>query len=641
MRYFSIITFHDVAWEVRMIVFLAPDEEIFVTATTTLSKTHPDIRIEQGLLSAGVLRAHELVRQGTEIIITRGGTASGIKEALPEMTVVEVPITGFDILRTVDLARQYGPHIGVVAFSSMIIGVDCLGPILDVELRHYLIQNEYEAEFRVLQAFREGADVVIGGVITGQVAKKHGVPCVLIRSGAEGILQSAQEAKRIFEARLLEKLKGILFRTVLDYSYEGVVSIDREERIVIFNPVASRITGIAGPDALGKPISQVLPRLNLDRLLHTGRDDLGQIIELHGTQSLCNKIPILVNEKISGVVATFQDTGKIQQWEAAIRKKIYAGGHTATFTFSDVIGSSRAILDAVAVAQEYAVTDSSVLITGETGTGKEVFAQSIHNASNRAQKPFVAINCAALPAQILESELFGYVGGAFTGANQKGKPGLLEIAHGGTLFLDEIAEMDYAIQSKLLRVIQEKKVMRLGSDRVLPVDVRIIAATNKNLKQRVSERQFRADLYYRLNVLRLRMPPLWERREDIGQFARILLRRFEKNPAQPLKWKPESIERLTQYEWPGNVRELQNTIERVVAVCRQSNITPDLVTRMMRDDEADEIGIPIHCAPITGSADEIRQALEKTRGKQLETAKLLGISRSTLWRRMKFLGLRD
>ena len=624
-----------------MIAFLAPDDDLFAIATSALSETHPDVRIEQGLLSAGALRARELVRQGTEIIITRGGTALAVKKALPEITVVEVPITGFDILRTIDQARQYGNRIGIVAFPSMVIGIDCLAPILNVDLRHYLIQTEYEAEFRVLQAFREGVDVVVGGVITGQVAHKHNVPCVLIRSGAEGVVQSVMEAKRIFEARLLEKLKGTLFRTVLDYSYEGVISIDQEEHVIIFNPVASRITGIPGSAALGKPISQVLPQLNLNRLIHTGRDELGQIIELQGTQILCNKLPVLVNEKISGAIATFQDTGKIQQWEAAIRKKIYAGGHTATFTFADVIGNSRIILDAVAVAQEFAVTDSSVLITGETGTGKEVFAQSIHNASNRAKKPFVAINCAALPAQILESELFGYVGGAFTGANQKGKQGLLEIAHGGTLFLDEIAEMDFAIQSKLLRVIQEKKVMRLGSDKVLPVDVRIIAATNKNLKQLVSERQFRADLYYRINVLRLRLPPLRQRREDIRQFAELLLRRFEKNAIQPLRWNPESIERLTQYEWPGNVRELQNTVERIVAICRQDSISPDLVTRMMGDDDTDDFADPAPILPVGKSATEIRHVLEQTHGRQAEAAELLGISRSTLWRRMKALGLRE
>jgi len=191
-----------------------------------------------------------------------------------------------------------------------------------------------------------------------------------------------------------------------------------------------------------------------------------------------------------GAVATFQDIGKIQQWEASIRKTIYPEEHRAVFTFEDIVGSSSQIRQCISIAEQYAALDSSILISGETGTGKEVFAQSIHNASDRGHRPFVAINCAALPAQILESELFGYVGGAFTGASQKGKPGLLEIAHGGTLFLDEISEMDYSLQSKLLRVIQERKVMRLGSDRVLPIDIRIITATNKNLKSRSQETSF-------------------------------------------------------------------------------------------------------------------------------------------------------
>ena len=623
-----------------MIAFLAPDDEIFATATATLSRTHPDIRLEQGLLSAGVARARELARQGIEIIITRGGTASGIKEALPDMTVVEVPITGFDILRTIDLARQYGPRIGIVAFPSMVIGIDCLGPILEVELRHYLIQNEYEADSRVLQAFQEGADVVVGGVITGQAAKKHRVPYVLIRSGSEGILQAAQEARRIYEARLLEKIKGKLFRTVLDYSYEGIVSIDCNAKIVIFNPVASRITGIAGAGALGKPIRQILPNLNLDRLLQTGHDELGQIIELNNVQILCNKVPILVDKKMSGAVATFQDTGKIQQWEAAIRKKIYAGGHIASFSFADIIGASASIRDAISMAREFAVTDSSVLITGETGVGKEVFAQSIHNASPRAQKPFVAINCAALPAQILESELFGYMGGAFTGASPKGKAGLLEIAHGGTLFLDEIAEMDFSIQSKLLRVIQEKRVMRLGSDRVVPVNVRIIAATNKNLKNRIAEQQFRADLYYRLNVLRLRLPSLRERKPDIRLFAEYLLQRHEKKVPRKLHWDTDALERLVQHEWPGNVRELQNIVERIVALCKQDTIPAELISRVMRDDDdLPEIPVETAARSAVNERDTIRQALAQTRGKLVATAELLGISRSTLWRKMKLLGL--
>ena len=623
-----------------MITFLAPDEKILATAREALACSHADIRVEQGLLSAGVEKARELIHDGTEIIISRGGTAKTIKETFPDIIVVELPITGFYILRTVHQARRMGRRGGVVAVASMILGIDCLPPILDVELRQYLIENEFEAEAKVLQALRDGAEVIVGGVITGHEARKHNVPHVLIHSGAEGILQSVLEAKRIYAARLAEKLKGALFRTVLDYSYEGVVSINREQQIVICNPAASNISGILQDEALGKPISQALPRLTLERLLLTGREELGQIIELPTSQILCNKIPILVNGKIAGAVATFQETGKIQQWEAAIRKKIYAGGHTASFTFSDIIGSSPSIRDAISMAREFAVTDSSVLITGETGVGKEVFAQSIHNASPRAQKPFVAINCAALPAQILESELFGYMGGAFTGASPKGKAGLLEIAHGGTLFLDEIAEMDFGIQSKLLRVIQEKRVMRLGSDRVVPVDVRIIAATNKNLKTRIAEQQFRADLYYRLNVLRLRLPSLRERKPDIRLFAQYLLQRHEKKSPHKLHWSADALERLVQHEWPGNVRELQNIVERIVALCKQETIPAELVSRVMRDDDdLPETPIETGAGASANEREIILNALVQTRGKLSATAELLGISRSTLWRKMKNLGL--
>lgn len=623
-----------------MITFLAPDEKILTTARATLAATHADIRLEQGLLSAGVEKARELIHDGTEIIISRGGTAKAIKDTFPDIIVVELPITGFDILRTVHQASRLGRRVGVVAFASMILGIDCLPSILGVELRQYLIENEFEAEAKVLQAFRDGAEVIVGGVITGHEASKHNLPHVLIQSGAEGILQSVSEAKRIYAARLAEKLKGALFRTVLDYSYEGVVSINREQQIVLCNPAASNISGIVQNEALGKPISQSLPRLSLERLLLTGREELGQIIELPTSQILCNKIPILVNGKIAGAVATFQETGKIQQWEAAIRKKIYAGGHTASFTFSDIIGSSPSIRDAISMAREFAVTDSSVLITGETGVGKEVFAQSIHNASPRAQKPFVAINCAALPAQILESELFGYMGGAFTGASPKGKAGLLEIAHGGTLFLDEIAEMDFSIQSKLLRVIQEKRVMRLGSDRVVPVDVRIIAATNKNLKDRIAQQQFRADLYYRLNVLRLRLPSLRERKPDIRLFAEYLLQRNEKKSPHKLQWCADALERLVQHEWPGNVRELQNIVERIVALCKQETIPAELVSRVMRDDDdLPETSRETAAEAPANEKEIIRQALVQTRGKLSATAELLGISRSTLWRKMKILGL--
>jgi transcriptional regulator with PAS, ATPase and Fis domain len=232
--------------------------------------------------------------------------------------------------------------------------------------------------------------------------------------------------------------------------------------------------------------------------------------------------------------------------------------------------------------------------------------------------------------------LFGYVGGAFTGASQKGKPGLLEIAHGGTLFLDEISELDYSLQSKLLRVIQERKVMRLGSDRVLPIDIRIITATNKNLKESVAEKRFRADLYYRLNVLRLHLPPLRDRPGDIEPCIRRFLERHATPLHRRLQFSRPALEVLLGYAWPGNVRELQNIIERIVAVCKEKAVREEMVLQMMQEDEPSE---PFTVSQRVTPADRIRNALLDARGRQGHAAKLLGISRSTLWRRMKKLGV--
>jgi transcriptional regulator with PAS, ATPase and Fis domain len=248
----------------------------------------------------------------------------------------------------------------------------------------------------------------------------------------------------------------------------------------------------------------------------------------------------------------------------------------------------------------------------------------------------VAINCAALASQILESELFGYVGGAFTGANPKGKPGLFEIAHGGTIFLDEISEMEYSLQGKLLRVLQEKKVMRLGSDSVIPVDVRIIAATNRNLKERVQENEFRQDLYYRINVLQLRIPPLRDRKEDIEALAEFFLKKHVGVTKRQLKLAPSAIQALTLYSWPGNIRELQNIIERVIALYHHENIDATTINLMLYDPL--ESTIPKDGLPT--EIEKISKALASTNGKYAEAAKLLGISRSTLWRKLKRLGLK-
>lgn len=618
------------------IAFLAPHASMLELARAAFKGCHDDIHLEQGLLSAGVREAAALAADGTEIIITRGGTASAIEKASLPVTIVEVPVTGFDVIRTVEKAKSQGRRIGAVSFPAMLHGVGGLGPIFDVDIRLYPINDETEAEAQVLKAFRDGANIVIGGFITKKAAQKHHYPCELIDSGVEGILQAAREAKRIAHARNLEKAKTGLFRAVLDYAYEGIISVDSHYRITFFNPIAERITGINGMESTGKSITQIWPRLNLGQVIQTGTDDLGQILRINEVDVLCNKVAIIVNNKPVGAVVTFQDVTQIQQMEARVRHRMYAAGHVAGFHFQDIENTSIEMEQTIAIAKDFSLTGSNILLNGETGTGKEVFAQSIHNYSNCRQGPFVAINCAALPAPILESELFGYVGGAFTGANPKGKPGLFEVAHGGTIFLDEIAEMDYAMQSKLLRVLQERQVMRLGSDRLIPVQVRVIAATNKNLRALVKENKFRADLYYRLNVLQLKIPPLRERKKDIRLLAEAFLKEHSGIIKNQLKLAPSALTALTSYAWPGNIRELRNIIERVLAVHKHKIIDAAIINLMLEDPEDTSLRSRL----MPDELEEIKQALALTKGKYAAAAKILGISRSTLWRRLKRLGLK-
>lgn len=610
---------------------ILPDTRLMERARTAFQRDHADIRIEIGLLDEAAHTATLLAKDGYEVFISRGRTAALIRNAGLEASVVDIPISALDVIQTIEQAKFHSRRIGVVAFAPMIPGIEYLGPILGGDIRYYPLEHEADVEEMVLKAIGDSADIIVGGAITCKMVKKHGRPFALIENSVESLLQAANEAKNIVAARQQEKAKGNLFRAVLDYAYDGIISVNSEGLITLFNPVAERITHISSNSAIGKPIRQIWADLALDHVLSSGRDDLGQLLKMHEDYVVCNKVPIYVNRKVVGAVATFQDATRLQQMEAKVRRSLFASGHFAGFRFNDIIGTSAPLQRSIALAKDFALTDSSILIQGETGTGKELFAQSIHNHSNRHQGPFVALNCAALPVQILESELFGYVSGAFTGASQKGKPGLFEIAHGGTLFLDEIAEMEYATQGKLLRVLQEKKVMRLGSDRVTPVNVRIIAATNKHLKVLVNDNKFRADLYYRLNVLQLILYPLRDRAEDIVTLAHFFLNRHSISQGRKLIFTSKALEELTKYSWPGNVREVQNVIERILASLKHSRIDADLVRQHLEEQHETEILTRI----LHDEWEEIRQAMHLAKGKQTEAAKILGISRSTLWRKLK------
>ncbi|MFZ4451313.1 sigma 54-interacting transcriptional regulator [Salibacterium aidingense] len=332
----------------------------------------------------------------------------------------------------------------------------------------------------------------------------------------------------------------------------GIIAVNSSGKITTYNDAASQLIEDKPEEVLGHHYRDVLPNIPFEKILNHGQDAVEEILQIGQTSTVLTMNAIKVEGETTGAIATlvpFQETEKRQH---RLRSQLAGKGFAAKYHFYNIIGDSPAISRSKDIAQRMADSDASVLIKGESGTGKELFAQAIHNHSSRKKYSFVAFNCAALPEQLLESELFGYVEGAFTGAKKGGKPGLFEQAHLGTIFLDEIGEMPPALQSRLLRVLQEKEVMRVGGDSVIPVDIRIIAATNRNLKSEISKGNFRKDLYFRLNVLPLEIPPLRERQEDILPLFSFFLEGYD------ISLSEEATDFLLNYTWEGNIRELEN-----------------------------------------------------------------------------------
>ena len=363
---------------------------------------------------------------------------------------------------------------------------------------------------------------------------------------------------------------------------------------------------------------------------------LGELIQINKKRLITNIIPLDVGENVSGAMITLEDVGQIVEMEATIRQEMFSKGLCAQYRFKDILGSSPPLAEAKRIATEYSGIDATVIITGASGTGKELFAQSIHNASKRHRRPFVAVNCGAIPSTLLESELFGYAEGAFTGANKKGKPGLFELAHGGTIFLDEIGEMDKLAQTSLLRIIQERRVMRLGGDKYLPIDVRVIAASNNNLANLLKEGRLREDLYFRINVLPLELPALKDRPGDPLFIADRFLTIYNEMFNRKLVLSEQAKTFIESYEWPGNVRELRNYIERLVVTANENVITAETASRILGTAKKDTI-LP---ARITGDDKNAEKAqllrvLAETHYNKKEAAERLAMGRSTLYRKMK------
>jgi PAS domain S-box-containing protein len=627
-----------------------------------------DVRV--GDLAAGVEVAREMERSGADVIISRGGTALSIERAV-EVPVVWIEVSPLDIIRAIAEAREMGRVIGVIGFRNVVYGIDEISQILDVEIIPIVIESELEAEGKVRHAIQRGMEVLVGDVTGIRTISGFGIRSVLIRSGKDAVGRAIAVAKQVAAARQREKERAHELRAILDFAYDGIIGVGADGNVRIFNPVAERILGIPAANAIGRSVGDVIPGLPLNRLLRSEAPEVGEVYRIGQTTIVSTRVPIIVNGQTTGAVVTFQDVTRIQQLEEKVRRELRSKGHVAKYSFDNIVAVSRPMKDLVSRARKYAMVDSTVLITGETGTGKELIAQSIHNESKRRNFPFVAVNCAAVPEALLESELFGYEEGAFTGARKGGKKGLIEQAHKGTIFLDEIGEMPVQLQARLLRVLEEREVMRVGSDGVIPVDVRVISATNTNLEAAIARGAFREDLYYRLNTLIIHIPPLRSRTDDIAALAEEFIQHYcRKLGAPPKRLTEEAVQALQAYPWPGNVRELKNVMERIVISVDSQVVDARDVSALLYHGSGDEgrarqagqdrqarqagtegkagteagvntgagagaVGEPEPLSDIELRA--IDRALKAAGGNRTLAAKMLGISRTTLWRKLRAL----
>ena len=635
-----------------------------------------DIEVIDEVFDRSVEAARARERDGrTDVFVSAGANAVILRNAL-RSPVATIKVGGFDIWQALLKAQALSDRVAIVTYRDTSAEIEMGKGLLKVEVAQRSYRTADEARECVAALAVEGHSVVVGSSLVIDLAEQHGMTGILAYT-ASAVHQALTDAIDMARARQLEVERYAQRDAVLRHLHEAVIAVDHEDRITAINPAMEALLGVQAAELIGQPLPALSPDLGLLSVIRSGQPELAAVMTVDGRTVVGNRMPIREAGGVTGALLTLQDAGLIQRADGQLRSQNRPRQLTARYRFSHLLGRSPAFVQACGTARRYATSSSTVLIIGESGTGKELMAQAIHNESDRGSGPFVAVNCAAFPEPLLESELFGYEEGAFTGSRRGGKPGLFEVAHTGSIFLDEIGDMPLMLQSRLLRVLQEKEVVRLGGLRPVPINVRIIAATHQPLQQRVEEGRFREDLYYRLNILQLRLPPLRERAEDIPvlvlQMLYVALRRAGSNLPADLALAP-LMPMLRRHRWPGNVRELENVAERLAVYLAQFSSLDEDVYEGVRADFPELYESPrvlLQPAPpasaggpqaespapppfqaaagevpleptrkaarprATVSDEDILGALAGGAHSRDEAAALLGMSRTTLWRRLR------
>lgn len=578
-------------------------------------------------------------------IITRGYWALFMEKHF-DIPIFPLKLDAYDMLLNLDSLMHKGFYkVGLLSIVPTHINPYTFGKIEIFDFhstQSYLahIRNDEEMRY-VLDRMSSiyGVEVVIGDAEVRAAAGEAGLIYFPLQLSSAFLISTIEDAENMTNRIEREKNHTEYIETLTNIISECSIFTNEHGQITFFNLRAGNAFKLSDGQLV-----------NIQNLIHLSKEDLlkeqaNRMVEINDKNYIMNVMPITLHERrIYSFL--FSDTQNIEHVEISIRRQSHENGLVAKHSFEDIIYGDAHTANIINMSKRYASSDGTVLITGDSGVGKEVYANAIHNESPRKNGPFVAINCAIFNETLIESELFGYEKGTFTGALTSGKKGLFELAHRGTIFLDEIGELPISMQAKLLRVLQEHEIRHLGGSKIIPVDVRIIAATNKNLRRMITEGTFREDLFFRLSLLELSIPPLRERPMDIIPIFKYFLNRLIEKSGKKIYWTEDSVfDPLLDYEWPGNIRELENIAERTILLTDTLHLTADFIRNLVQMAAQNTHSVS---APQTGFAAPIQPDLNVLEGQYIDfllkqfnndkdrVCQYLNISKPTLWRKLAY-----